>query len=151
MTTPTAISRFGIAPLSQDGGSIWIPPEGARPTIEGSGVVLYPSPKGMSGELYPLRIVGQPKAVVRRERITLSGTGSRSGYLWYYQFIQNDLPTQVYVCLLDPRYINGAVYGDWRVYTAIMQLPTVTEVAIPGSVPKVRGFECWFYDLEVAP
>jgi hypothetical protein len=155
---PTAIQRFGLLhyQVAYVGDTIWIPPATAFPTVEGSAIVLYPQPLGISGSGTPMRSVGKPRSIIRRPFISIESAAAdtRGGYQWYQQFLDNNTTQKVWGCFFDPRYSYSSggftYYGGWRVYICIMHWPVITEIGKPVDVATSMGFQCEFTELTVA-
>jgi len=146
MAAPAGIGRFSLAPYSQSGGTMWAPPEDARPTLSGSAVLIYPEATGVGGDGVPTHYVGLPYAVIRRERATIQG--SSSAYAWYWQAESWPYYPVVWAEFFDPRYGNG---GAWRVFKAVMHRPKIREVGIAAGVATVSVMEILFTDIEYVP
>ncbi len=125
--------KFGISATGD--ASISYPPNTALALIEGSGSVLHPQPLGMGGDSLRLRIVGRPFVIVRRNNI------SEAGYEWYWNFIVSSIPTAVYIQAYEIR--NKA----WNVYSATMDLPTISNIGLPDLTPRLAIFETRFTNL----
>ena len=154
----TEIQRFGLKyySVANIGSTIDIPPEICRPTVEGSAVVLYPPPLGISGNGTPMRVVGKPRVIIRRPYVSIESAAAnvRSAYQWYMIYLYNNTSQKVWGCFFDPRYQYSSggndYYGGWRVYVCIMHWPTHSEIGRATDVSTVLNFQVEFTELEVA-